>query len=334
MKPIKKYIAAFLIKRSRDIMQQQQIITYIVATCLTIVGLTLHLFHYIGASATALRLLSLVSMVVCLTAFILWFTKRWKVRTAFACAALVVQFAQILKIIYISHAMPQAYHYLIVLNGVISMTLMVLLAMNYLRLTSVIVGGSNLLVLLYAGEVIPNKVLWQFITLIGLLTVFFVFMGDTMYRNVKHIQQENTTYNTNERNLLQTLRLNRKEITAYLDLCHNQTRSDKETDRLFSILSERSQRNMIKAVEQKKAIDASESERTKAAFPDFTPTELEVARLILRDMKLSQIANLTGKSATNITVVRTRLRRKLGLAPGDDLHNALAKQMKRKRAGK
>lgn len=334
MKHIKNPITAFLINRSDDVIQRQQIITYVIATFLATVGMFIHLIDVIGAPATPLRLISLGSLIVCLSMFVLWCHKELNVRQAFAFASIVVQLTQILRIIFLSCAMPPSYSYLVVLNGVISMTLMILLTMNYLRLTSIIVGASNLLALLFAGVMLTDKVLWQFIILIGLLTIFFIFMGDTMYRSVKHIYQENTKFHVDERALLQTLRLNRKEITAYIALCHKQSENDKETDRLFSILSERSQRNMIKAVEQKKAVDAKETEFTKAAFPDFTPTELEVARLIIRNMKLSQIANLTGKSATNITVVRTRIRKKLGLAPSDDLHDALIERIRTQRKDK
>lgn len=168
-------------------------------------------------------------------------------------------------------------------------------------------------------------ILTQSVMLISLFTVFFIFLSELLLRNVKHLQSENKQYHSEEHRLLSILRLNRKEIRSYLEMCRTENVKDKDTDRLFDMLSEKSQRNVINAVERKKAIDASRTKDIHEQFPDFTPMELEVSRLILRDYKLSQIADYTGKSESNISVVRSRIRKKLGLAPGDDLREALLK---------
>ena len=63
-------------------------------------------------------------------------------------------------------------------------------------------------------------------------------------------------------------------------------------------------------------------------FTEFTPTEIEVARLILLDKKLKEICIIMGKSETNINSVRSHIRKKMGLGPNDILKEALESRVK------
>lgn len=169
--------------------------------------------------------------------------------------------------------------------------------------------------------------MWQFFSITALFILFFPLLTSLMCQNVRHLQNENIAYHKNERQLQNILRLNGKEISAYIEMCRTENIKDSDTDRLFSMLSEKSQRNVINAVERKKAIDISRRRNLKVVFPDFTPMELEVSRLVLRDMKLSQITNITGKSESNISAVRSHIRKKIGLDPTEDLREALMKKV-------
>lgn len=326
--PSKNPVAAFFNKRSHDVMQQQQMITYIIAVGLAVMGMSLHLCHILGSAVSPLRWLSLCALAICVPAFVLWLKRKVSVTKVFGTTALAVQVVQVLKILYITFSLPPSQHYLIVLNGVISLMIMMLLEISYLRLTCIIVGISNMAVLLFVGYIINSKDIWQFFILSSLFTIFFMFMGDLMYRNVKRLQNENTQYHADELLLLRTLRLNRQEIEAYIALCRHNPNDQNDSDKLFDLLSDEAQRNVINAVEQRKAKDISEEARIKEAFPSFTPMELTVARMILLNKKLSQIIAITGKSETNISVVRSRIRKKLALQPGDDLRQSLLARLK------
>lgn len=328
--PRTNFIIAFINRRSHNAIERQQLIIYIIATANTLVGMPMHLLNVLGARNAVLLSLSAVFIAGALLTFVLWLCHKLSLTAALTTYAIVAQTVQSTKMVFITIALPSAYDYLIIINGFVSMELVFALAISYLRIATMSVGTINLLTLLFSGAVIGgNSTLWQFIVLCVLFTIFNLLLTDMMYRNVKHIQDENTAFRTGEKRLLQTLRLNRKEITAYIEMCRTDNPADSDTDRLFSMLSESSQRNVINAVERKKAIDMSRNADLKTLFPDFTPMELEVARLVLRDMKLKQIASLTGKSETNISVVRSRLRKKLGLSPTDDLRNALIEETRK-----
>lgn len=324
----KNYLKRFLDERSHDGLQRQQIITYLIATCLVTVGMPLHLLNIIGSEMPVLRWLSVTALVMSLATFGLWFFKKLSLKKAFSMIALVVQVVQTSKIMYISLTMPANKNYLVVVNGFISMMLMVMLAISYLRTATIIIGLANTATLIAATVIVNTEILTQAVIVIILFTVFFIALSDMMYRNVKHLQNENEQYHSEEKTLLATLKLNRNEIRSYIKMCRTENIEDQDTDILFGMLSEKSQRNVINAVERKKALDASRKKDISELLPDLTPMELEVARLILRDMKLSQIAQLTNKSESNISVVRSRIRKKMGLSQGEDLREALLKLTK------
>lgn len=318
-------ITAFINKRSHDGLQRQQVITYLITTSLAVMGFSLHLLSFYGSTMPVLRLLTVMALFSCLLVFFFWLFKRISLGKAFSIAALLVQAILSAKVMFISLTMPSSQNYLVVLNGFVSMMLMVLLTLCYLRTASIIVGVANVATLIAAASMIGRMKVVQSVILITLFTVFFTFLSDMLLRNVKHLQRENKQYHNDEQRLLAILRLNRKEIMSYVEMCRTENAEDKDTDRLFNMLSEKAQSNVINAVERKKAIDASRAKDIQERLPGLTPMEMEVARLILRDYKLSQIADYTGKSESNISVVRSRMRKKLGLAPGDNLREALLK---------
>jgi len=57
----------------------------------------------------------------------------------------------------------------------------------------------------------------------------------------------------------------------------------------------------------------------------LTPSEIEICDLILKEKKMNEILQILGKSQGNVTSRRTNIRRKLGLSPADNLHDALVK---------
>lgn len=317
-----------LFHRAKSPIDRQRLIVYIVSVCLAEIGMTLHLTSVVGASSIVLQSLSVVFIIGTFLPFILWLCQKINLVIAFFWGSIIAQIVQTVKIIFITVAMSTTYHFLITVNGVVSMVIVCLLAVSYMRKTTIIVGTANLLTLLFTAIWVGSNWSWQFFVITTLYTVFFALLSFMMYHNIKHMQDENSAYHIGEKHLLQILRLNRKEITAYVEMCRTENIADKDTDRLFSMLSEKSQRNVIHAVERKKALDTSRSKDLKKIFPTFTPMEIEVSRLILRGTKLSQIVDATGKSEANISVVRSHIRKKLGLAPSDNLREALVLKVK------
>lgn len=320
------HLATFIHNRSHNAIEREQLICYLVATALVVVGMSLHLFGILGADLPTLNLLTTVYISASLVFFTLWFFHKLSLPMAFSLYGITAQAVQTVRMLFLTFTTPAQFHFLIIGNGIVCMGLMILLAISYLRVATLIVGIANTTTIIFCCAIIGNNVLYQFAILVTMFSVFFVILTELMYRNVKHMQDENNAFRKGEHELLHILRLNRKEVLAYIEMCRSNNPKDADTDRLFSMLNEASQRNVINAVERKKAIDASRTAELKTLFPTFTPMELEVSRLILRDMKLKQIMILTGKNESNISTVRSHIRKKMGLTAEQDLRTELLKR--------
>ena len=66
-----------------------------------------------------------------------------------------------------------------------------------------------------------------------------------------------------------------------------------------------------------------------AIIPTLTPTEQEVCRLIIGGKTIIEIASILHKNTNNISSVRIHIRKKLGLAAGKDLREALLEVMQK-----
>ena len=73
--------------------------------------------------------------------------------------------------------------------------------------------------------------------------------------------------------------------------------------------------------------EASTGERIEQTFPDLTPSERNIAQLILMGCKLGSICMILNKTESNVNTQRANIRRKLGLQPTDSLYEALKARM-------
>lgn len=322
-----KSIIRLFTRRCSSPIERQQLIIYLVATSLAFIGLSLHLAGVLGSSNTFLGTLTLVYITISLATFILWFCRKIRLVTALSLYGISAQIIQSIKVVFLTMAHPEGYNFFVIGNGIVSMSLIVLLSISYMRISCIIAGTLDVASIIFAAVMLNDNMVTQYAILNTMFITFFIIMTNMMTNNVRHLQEENTAYHRDEHRLLQILRLNRKEIGAYIEMCRKEKMSDDDTDRLFGMLSDKSQRNVINAVENKKGLDASRTADIKAKFPNFTPMELEVTRLILRGLKLSQILVVTGKNESNINSVRSHIRKKLDLKPGDNLRKELFKRV-------
>ena len=114
---------------------------------------------------------------------------------------------------------------------------------------------------------------------------------------------------------------------AYINLAKQQ-HSTEETSTLLSILGKTTQMTLIKNVTAYIKANESDEALIEKRFPDFTPSEIQICQLILRDKKLSEICSILGKTESNISTQRANIRKKLGLQPADNLRKVLVEMMK------
>ena len=218
-----------------------------------------------------------------------------------------------------------------------------MLILTYTTLLSTNVIFSLVVLLRYFSIILSLIILGVYLTTFfitgeeALLTFFPIFLmafftfsllGYRLLDNINKLSIENTSLKNDEREFLFIFKMKKEQIKAYSKLANREHPAAK-MEELFDLLNETTQRNIVANITnylQKKETDLSAIE---ACFPELTPSERDICRLILQDKKLGEICTILDKTETNINSQRAHIRKKLGLQTADNLQNALKQRMKK-----
>ena len=106
-----------------------------------------------------------------------------------------------------------------------------------------------------------------------------------------------------------------------------------ETKNLLELLSDEDRKNVISNV--KEAMLAMEMERNSLTeiFPELSPSEIEIYRLVIMGKSLNEVCSILRKSESNITCQRSNIRKKLGLQSSDNLKKVLQERFNKGKNG-
>ncbi len=171
-----------------------------------------------------------------------------------------------------------------------------------------------------------NKDSLQYVAMMTLIFIYIGILGLHITRNSNHLQDENTTIKNEEEELMHLLRLNKEQMRLYIQLAKRKYNED-ETKLILAQFNEKTQKYIIDNVTKYLDAEASTEKRIEKAFPELTPSERDIARMILHGHKLGAICTMLNKTESNVNTQRANIRRKLGLQPQDNLYDFLKTKM-------
>lgn len=200
------------------------------------------------------------------------------------------------------------------------------LAAYQARLTRWLVGialGVYLVCVIVTG----NESLRNYFFMMLLILLFISVLSLGIARNGEYLVNDNKILQREEEELLQVLRINKKQIKAYVALA-KERHDVKLTEHLLDLLGEASQKNVIDNVLQYIQTRELSKQNLERVFPELSSSEREICYLILQNKKLSEIGILLNKTESNITTQRGNIRKKLGMNPSDNLQKVLEKRIR------
>lgn len=215
----------------------------------------------------------------------------------------------------------------ILINMMILSTNIIISLATYLTRTTQLMTGIALMAYIACMIITRNSALADYFFLLLLILVLISFLGFLIVKNAQRLTEENNSLKKDEAELLQILRLNKRQVKAYIALA-KQEHSTEHTSRLLDLLGEKSQKNLISNVTEFMRVNETESSRLQQLLPELTPSEISICQLILRDKKLGEICAILNKSESNINTQRGNIRKKLGLQPADNLQKALQQRVR------
>lgn len=103
-----------------------------------------------------------------------------------------------------------------------------------------------------------------------LILIFISVISFRIAKNSEHLLNANKSLQKDEAELMQVLRINKKQIKAYVALAKEQ-RDVNETTNLFYLLGEVSQKNVIDNVMRYVNAQKFDKQRVSAAFSPMSP---------------------------------------------------------------
>lgn len=222
-------------------------------------------------------------------------------------------------------SVPNTYMVIIINMLLLACNTIVALSTYLTRITQI---NTAIILATYTVCIIKTNdpVLLDYYFMLFMVLVFFSFLGFHIAKNARRLEVENTALRKDEAQLLQVLRLNKKQVKAYICLA-SESHDAQQTHNLLDMLGETSQKNILANVREFLRVSNTEKMQIDDHFPELTNSEKAICQLILRGKKLGAICAILGKTESNVNTQRANIRRKLGLATPDSLQEALQQRL-------
>ena len=327
------HFRSFLSKRCIDRKEEMQLVVYLVYSVMIIFGMPLHFgLGLIGREGFLVRTISFVEWLCCFVFLALYLSRRMHLKTTFFWLSVCLQFAVGLSIVLIAvMARPEnliSSQKLLTVNGILSLFNILMVCMGLVPNASTVIMALFTLFTGVAYVICPQIMLSQFV-----LLFFYSMLGVWGYSLLMHhlfrsTSREINDYKMFQNGVLNKFHMSKAEALSLIQLSREAGRVDGIDDKVLGNLSERTRHNLIALGEHLQNERRDKMVDLSTIFPQLSPTELEVARLILKNMTLKEIAVATEKSLSNVGTVRGNIRKKLGLSPGDDLRDFILAKIK------
>lgn len=212
---------------------------------------------------------------------------------------------------------------IILYSALMSMT--IITYMPKTTATGFVIGGAAYIIACYYSG---STKLWEILTILALLYSFVTLLSFLLKKQTKRTMEENRRMKEEEEVVLDFFKLDKEQLLSYIRLANKKGLSSHETNLLLSSFSPQARKNIIDNIASFMRQQEINIDKISEAIPELTPSEIEIASLVLKEKKLKEICQLLGKSESNITCQRSNIRTKLGLAQGEDLLTALRQRMK------
>ena len=322
-------LTSFLDQRSHNWQQRLCLITFLMLSLSVLVlGVPMHIVGLIGRCDTILYTISAMSWAATLVILVMYLTQRMRLTVAISSFGILTQLAESARIVYVAMERPDGFEETIVFNQVISLALIIYMVMAAVRHMPTILAIMSIATITSAYLYTDGEINRQIVVIFVIVEIFTCILGEMIRRGIRSMQRENADYHSTLNRVLSTFHMTKTELLAYIQLGRGE-QSDKDITDFFNRLDERTEANLIRAVEQRVAQRKMQHADISAVLPTLTPTEQEVCRLIIGGKTIIEIASILHKNANNVSSVRIHIRKKLGLATGKDLREALLEVMQK-----
>ena len=253
-------------------------------------------------------------IIMCTLAY---FKKRVNLTTTFSIILIAIHIEIFIEIIYCSICSGYEYSYQRALLSICAY-----MSNISILLSSLIIASYTICTL-----ITDEPFLYSYLPLIIIIYTMIPLLGRSLHSNISSLLKSSNLLKEEEEMLMKRLQMKKEELFAFAELL-SENNPEEKTSSLLNIIGEQSKENLFTALAAYQKKEKSKLDTIRRIYPNLSPSELNICRLILQDKTVSQICELLHRSSGNITSQRANIRAKLGLKKSDNLKEALQERMR------
>lgn len=325
---MKQKFLNFLRNRTNNPIDTLRLVVLLFSSLMILICMPLHLFGIMGLQVATMKTISWIYWITALATLIMYYHRRFNLEQSFYFFGLTGQILETARMILLAILQPEHFESALIINQLISFTIVFYIVLCFLVKEALICLVLSIGGMLFAA-IYSHAMNIQVVILFTLPEILSFIMGCVILQTVISMEKKVTEYESTQDAILHAFNMSKSELLAYIQLCRTSNAKDKDVSNFFTHLDERSEMNLINAVEKRKMQRHASTEKLETIFPQLTETELEVCRLVVGGHTLNEISEILGKSLSNIGTVRGNIRKKIGIHQSEDLRESLTKLMKK-----
>lgn len=310
-----------------SILAGQQFYIYFYGTLLICFGVSINIAGLSGPDDTLIKLMNIANLTICITTFVLYCRKTVNTTRALITILLSSCLETSAEVVLCAFN-PTPFNIMVSLgNLALSILLITFATVAYIPAMPTILGLTTISAYAFCVIFSGNSTLSNFFLLFFAVFLIACVLSECLIRQGRSLLEDNAKLRADEYELMSLLKINKRQVKAFVDFSKIKNASAKDTERLLSYLSDGMRRKLITGIKEYLNEREYDLDRISAAMPELSPSEKKICLCILQDKKLGEICRALDKTENNVNAQRSHIRSKLGVAPGENLKEALEKRI-------
>lgn len=212
----------------------------------------------------------------------------------------------------------------------LSITLVIVAVNSFLRVTPFVVCCMSAASFTWCACYSEQLLLKNYLVFYLIVLLLAFILGQFMVKKVTELNEERNSFERVALGIREKLGITQEQMLALMELSGVERPSDERQVELFKLIGQKAYYRLMHRVDEIMKRKEFDQSVLRKAFPELSPSELDICRLILRGKRLNEISDILQKSKSNITCQRTHIRTKLGLSAEDDLLEMLRERLRQR----
>lgn len=308
----------------------QRLLVYVYFVITTYLLIFFTLFKGFSAKTAFSAYIQMGVCIPSLLIFILFLTHKFTLKQALCTHLVLCNSFNIFQMIFLAYNNEDNLPFVVV-HTVIQTVLLFLSLISYLKFYPLFIASSTIISLWICCIITDIPTLNDIFWIIAVFLIIIVLLGNRLVKLINELSHTNKQLVATQYEVFSLLDLDKSALTSLLELAENKKLSSEEINGLMDGLIDKKNMPDIKQhISEWYTYSQNKKNIIAQKLPMLSETQQEICRLILENHSTGNIAKTLGKSPSNITCQRSKIRAKLHLKKEEDLKTVLQERIQKR----